>query len=402
MKAAFAQELDKRIMTTSAEQTNLLNFDLAQLKSFFAELGEKPFRATQLFKWVYQQGVTDFEQMSNFSKSMRASLKEHCFIEAPEIAVEQVSADGTVKWMMRLQDGNRIETVFIPEAKRGTLCVSSQVGCSLNCRFCSTATQGYSRDLTTAEIIGQVWRAAQRLKEKKFSDLHDTITNVVMMGMGEPLMNQDALAKALSIMREDNAFGLARRRVTVSSSGVVPGIQRLGEESEVALAISLHAPNDELRNQLVPINKKYPIKELMQVCREYTKHYSKCKITMEYVMLKDVNDQLHHAKQLTRILATVPCKINLIPFNPFPGADYECSSEKTIDAFKYHLINAGFVTVVRKTRGQDIDAACGQLVGQVKDRTKRSLRHKLKQEKSVEQFVTIQKPTVTTGALLTH
>ncbi|MDB6096448.1 MAG: bifunctional tRNA ((37)-C2)-methyltransferase TrmG/ribosomal large subunit [Francisellaceae bacterium] len=351
---------------------NLLDFDFSGLKDFFLNLNEKPFRAMQIFKWIYQEGVSDFDQMTNLSKSLRSYLKEHTEIVTPTIKREQISEDGTRKWLLELKGGNYIETVFIPEAKRGTLCVSSQVGCALNCTFCSTATQGFNRNLSTSEIIGQVLLAVNRLKEN--TDNKELITNVVMMGMGEPLLNFEALKPALSIMREDIAFGFAKRRVTVSTSGLVPNIERLSNECEVALAISLHAPNDELRNQLVPINKKYPLETLIAACKAYAKKDDRIRITMEYVMLKGVNDSLQHAKQLTHLLSSVPCKINLIPFNPFKGANYECSEPETIYQFREILIKAGFITTTRKTRGADIDAACGQLVGKIQDRTRRQER----------------------------
>ncbi len=352
---------------------NLLNFDLKHMRQFFTDIGEAPYRAQQLLKWIHFYGVTDFEQMTNLSKALRQRLQETAEIVAPEIILDQPSSDGTHKWLMQLNCSNRIETVYIPEATRGTLCVSSQVGCSLNCSFCSTGKQGFNRDLTAAEIIGQVWAAVRTLsKEEGHHDRH--ITNVVMMGMGEPLMNYDNVLAAMNIMLDDHAYGLAKRRVTLSTSGLIPQMQRLSKESPVSLAVSLHAPNDELRNELVPINKKYPIKDLMATCKAYFKDEPRRKVMFEYIMLEDVNDRPQHAKQLVRILEGVPAKVNLIPFNPFPGAPYKRSSAERIDAFRNILIASGIHATTRKTRGDDIDAACGQLVGAVADRTKRSVR----------------------------
>ena len=342
-------------------KTNLLDLGMKELCDFFVGLGEKPFRAQQVLKWIHRHGILDFSLMTDLSKALRVRLPMLCEINPPEVVQEQCSADGTRKWLIRLNDGNHIETVFIPEKDRGTLCVSSQVGCALNCSFCSTATQGFNRNLSTAEIIGQVWQAARRCQ----------ITNVVMMGMGEPLLNFESVVKALSIMREDLAYALPRRRVTLSTSGIVPHIDRLSVEADVSLAVSLHAPNDILRNRLVPLNKKYPISELMQACKRYADFRAGRQITMEYVMLRNVNDKKEDAKQLARILQGIPCKVNLIPFNPFPGTEYQTSHAEAIEAFRVILIKAGLVTTVRKTRGGDIDAACGQLVGRIQDRTRR-------------------------------
>ena len=357
---------------STPDKTNLLNLDQEGLKVFFASIGEKPFRATQVMKWIYQYGVDDFDQMTNLAKSLRENLKTHCEIVAPEIGEAQFSNDGTIKWLMRLPDGNGIETVFIPEDDRGTLCISSQVGCTLNCKFCSTAQQGFNRNLSTAEIIGQIWRANKELaciprNERK-------ITNVVLMGMGEPLLNFDNVVRAMNLMMDDNAYGLSHRRVTLSTSGVVPEIYRLKEVAGVSLAISLHAVTDKLRNELVPINKKYPIVELLQACREYVKGGPRRKITFEYVMLDGVNDSDEDARTLVRLLSHVPSKVNLIPFNPFPNSPYQCSKLKRIAAFRDILMQAGLVTTTRKTRGDDIDAACGQLAGEVQDRTRRQQR----------------------------
>lgn len=357
---------------STPEKTNLLNLDQQGLKDFFALLGEKPFRATQVMKWIYQFGVDDFEQMTNLSKTLRENLIENGEVLAPEIDETHASSDGTIKWLMRLPDGNGIETVFIPENERGTLCISSQVGCILNCKFCSTAQQGFNRNLSTAEIVGQIWRANQALecipRESR------KITNVVLMGMGEPLLNFDNVVRAMNLMMDDLAYGLSHRRVTLSTSGVVPEIYRLKDIANVSLAISLHAVTDKLRNALVPINKKYPIVELLQACREYVKDGPRRKITFEYVMLDGVNDSDDDARMLVRLLSHVPSKVNLIPFNPFPNTSYKCSKPKRIAAFRDILMQAGLVTTTRKTRGEDIDAACGQLAGEVQDRTRRQQR----------------------------
>lgn len=350
------------------EAINLLGFDRKGLAAFFVGLGEKPFRATQLLKWLYQEEVTDFALMSNISKPLRAYLQEHCSISAPEIVVEQQASDGTFKWVMQMQCGNRVETVFIPEENRGTLCISSQVGCALACSFCSTAQQGFNRNLSTAEIVGQLYVAQRRLGKTQ------RITNVVMMGMGEPLLNFDNVVAAVNLMMDDFAYGLSKRRVTISTSGVVPAMYRLAQECDVSMAVSLHAPTNELRDQLVPINQKYPLAELLAACKEYVQSAPRRFITFEYVMLDGVNDSPADARALIKLLQDVPCKMNLIPFNPFPNTRYSCSSANAIDRFKSILHNAGLVTTVRKTRGEDIDAACGQLVGQVKDKSRRHIR----------------------------
>ena len=347
---------------------NLLDFDRKGLQAFFVDLGEKPFRATQLLKWIYQEGITDFDEMTNLSKSLRAYLKENCEIKAPEIVAEQLASDGTCKWAMQTHCGNKVETVYIPEERRATLCISSQVGCALACSFCSTAQQGFNRNLSTAEIIGQLYLAQQRLGSER------RITNVVMMGMGEPLLNFDNVVSAMNLMMDDFAYGLSKRRVTVSTSGVVPAMHRLGDACDVSMAVSLHAPNDALRDQLVPINQKYPLAELMEACREYAKIGPRKHITFEYVMLAGVNDSLEDAKTLVKLLKNVPSKVNLIPFNPFPQSQYRCSNMTTILKFRDVLQNADIVTTIRKTRGEDIDAACGQLVGQVQDKSRRHLK----------------------------
>jgi 23S rRNA (adenine2503-C2)-methyltransferase len=354
-------------------KTNLLDYNSQKMRDFFSDLGEKPYRAQQVLQWVHQVGIDDFSQMNNLSKTLRDKLKETAEILLPEIVASQKSFDGTQKWLLKLNCGNCIETVFIPEINRGTLCVSSQVGCALNCSFCSTAKQGFNRNLTTAEIIGQVRLAVRELSQNKGA--HDKrVTNVVMMGMGEPLLNFDNVVAAMDIMMDDFAYGLSKRRVTLSTSGVLPELERLREVSPVALAVSLHAPNDELRDELVPINKKYPLAELMALCKQYFTKKSRRKITFEYVMLKGVNDQPEHAAQLVKLLRNVPAKVNLIPFNPFPMTQYQRSSPEAIDVFREILLGKGINTITRKTRGDDIFAACGQLAGEVKDKTRRSER----------------------------
>lgn len=352
-------------------QINLLDFNLAGLEAFFEELGEPRYRASQVLKWIHFWGITDFTEMTNLSKALREKLAAKACVHLPEIAYEQISKDGTQKWLLRLHCGNCVEAVFIPEDDRGTLCVSSQVGCGLNCSFCATARQGFNRNLSTGEIIAQLWVAVRQLSKQ--SGQHDRhVTNVVMMGMGEPLLNVDPVIAAMDIMMDDNAYGLSKRRVTLSTSGLVPQMEILAQKSPVSLAVSLHAPYDELRNELVPINKKYPISALMDICKRYFADEPRRKVTFEYVMLDGVNDSVQHAKDLAKLLADVPAKLNLIPFNPFPSAPYRCSTEAAIHKFRDLLIKQGINTIVRRTRGGDIDAACGQLVGKVQDRTKRS------------------------------
>ena len=359
-------------MKSVNRRINLLDLDRHALEARCVELGERPFRASQLLQWVYRQGVVEFGEMSNLGKALRARLSETFEIRVPEIALEQVSTDGTRKWLLRLADGNCIETVFIPEAGRATLCISSQVGCTLNCSFCATARQGYNRNLDVAEIIGQVWLAEHRLRAQGLGER--AISNVVLMGMGEPLLNFDNVLAAMQLMMDDHAFGLSRRRITLSTAGVVPAIDELRARSNVSLAISLHATNDKLRDELVPLNRKYPIAELMAACRRYASGESRRRITFEYVMLAGINDSPAHARELVRLLNGVPAKMNLIPFNPFPGAKYATSDAAAIDRFRDIVMAAGIMTVTRKTRGDDIDAACGQLVGRVADRTRRSVR----------------------------
>lgn len=353
---------------------NLLNLDRQAMEGFFAELGEKPFRAVQLTKWIHQRGIADFDAMTDLSKALRAKLREVCEVRLPEAIFDQRSADGTRKWLLRLDGGNAIETVFIPEPSRGTLCVSSQVGCALECSFCSTATQGFNRNLSVAEIIGQLRFATAALAEEGLN-----ITNVVFMGMGEPLLNFNNVVAAVNLMIDDHAYGLSKRRVTISTSGVVPALYRLAEATDVSLAVSLHAPEDALRDELVPINKKYPIAELLPACSNYLANSPHRRITWEYVMLDGVNDQDEHARQLARLLAGIPSKINLIPFNPFPGSRYQRSTPERIQRFARILQEAGYVTTTRRTRGDDIDGACGQLVGKVQDRTRRRFRQEQQQ-----------------------
>jgi 23S rRNA (adenine2503-C2)-methyltransferase len=361
-------------MSASITRINLLDLDEAGLQAFFESIGEQKFRAQQILKWVYHQQESDFSLMTNIGLELRRKLGEIAEIRAPEILREQRSADGTVKWLLGLPGGNAVETVYIPEPRRGTLCVSSQVGCALNCTFCSTATQGFSRNLTTAEIIGQVWLAARALGHERNGERK--ITNVVMMGMGEPLLNFDAVVPAMRLMRDDLGFGMAAKRVTLSTAGHVPGIRKLRETIDVALAVSLHAPEDELRTQLVPLNRKYPIAELLQACREYVSDKHKRSVTFEYTLMDGINDLPEHARKLVKVLGNVPSKLNLIPFNPYPGARYRCSTDDKIRRFQEIVMKGGLIATVRKTRGEDIDAACGQLVGKVRDRTRRSEQHR--------------------------
>ncbi|MFP4732076.1 bifunctional tRNA (adenosine(37)-C2)-methyltransferase TrmG/ribosomal RNA large subunit methyltransferase RlmN [Pasteurella multocida] len=364
------------LSTDSAKKINLMNLTRQQMREFFKELGEKPFRADQLVKWIYHFGEDNFDNMTNINKKLRDKLKQVAEIKAPEVAVEQRSADGTIKWAMQVGD-QQVETVYIPEADRATLCVSSQVGCALACTFCSTAQQGFNRNLTVSEIIGQVWRASKIIGNFGVTGVRP-ITNVVMMGMGEPLLNVANVVPAMEIMLDDFAYGLSKRRVTLSTSGVVPALDKLSEMIDVALAISLHAPNDELRDEIVPINKKYNIKMLMDSVNRYlsVSNANHGKVTIEYVMLDHVNDGVEHAHQLAQVLKNTPCKINLIPWNPFPEAPYAKSSNSRIDRFQKTLMEYGFTVIVRKTRGDDIDAACGQLAGDVIDRTKRTAQKK--------------------------
>ena len=351
---------------------NLLEFEKQKFAQFCAELGEKPFRARQLMRWIHQSGVDDFDAMTDMAKSLRTELKRDCEVRPPLVISDNTAADGTRKWLLDVNAGNAIETVFIPERTRSTLCISSQAGGALECSFCSTGRQGFNRNLTLAEIIGQLWLANHCLA----ADGGDVrrVTNVVMMGMGEPLANFDNVVAAMELMLDDNAYGLSRRRVTLSTSGLVPQMDRLGDACPVALAVSLHAANDALRDELVPINKKYPLKQLMAACLRYIEKAPRDFVTFEYVMLNGVNDTVAHARELMRLVSPVPCKINLIPFNTFPNSGYTRSSVPVVERFKDILMNAGLIVTVRRTRGDDIDAACGQLAGRVQDKTRRRER----------------------------
>ena len=353
-------------------RVNLLDFDQAGLVAFFESIGEKPFRARQVLHWLHQYGEDDFERMTDLAKSLRAKLPEVAEIRPPVLGHEQCSSDGTRKWLLEVGPNNRVETVFIPEDDRGTLCVSSQVGCALDCAFCSTGKQGFNRNLSTAEIIGQLWWANRALgRDPKGERI---ISNVVLMGMGEPLLNFDSTVAAMSLMLDDHAYGLSRRRVTISTSGIVPAMDRLREQMPVALAVSLHAPNDALRDELVPINRKYPLKELMAACKRYVQDGPRDFITFEYVMLEGINDQPEHAEQLLRLTRDVPCKFNLIPFNPFPQSGFRRSPADAVRRFANRLMAEGRIATTRKTRGDDIDAACGQLAGQVEDKSRRVMK----------------------------
>jgi 23S rRNA (adenine2503-C2)-methyltransferase len=366
----------------TASTVNLLDLDAAGLVAYCDSLGEKPFRAKQLQRWIHQFGVDDFDGMTDLAKSLREKLKGRATLDMPAIVRDHVSTDGTRKWLIDVGNSNAVETVYIPEENRGTLCVSSQAGCAVNCRFCSTGKQGFSRNLSTGEIIGQLRMAEFALRASKSVSFgapnngkaDRVVTNVVMMGMGEPLLNYDAVVPAMRLMLDDNAYGLSRRRVTLSTSGVVPMMDRLGADLPVALAVSLHAPNDPLRDMLVPLNKKYPLRELMAACQRYLKVAPRDFITFEYCMLDGVNDSEAHARELVALTRDVPCKFNLIPFNPFPESGLTRSSNEQIKRFAQVLMDAGVVTTVRKTRGDDIDAACGQLAGAVQDRTRLAQR----------------------------
>ena len=348
---------------------NMFDLNQAAMQDYFTGIAEKSFRASQVMKWVYHQGVTDFEAMTNLSKPLRDHLANNTYSSLPAILSEKISADGTRKWLLQVDADNAIETVFIPETNRGTLCISSQAGCALNCSFCSTGKQGYSRNLSVAEIIGQVWLANKQLGY--FSSRRRIISNVVLMGMGEPLLNFDKVVKAVELMTDDLGFGLANKRVTLSTAGIVPGIIKLAKCSRISLAVSLHAANNALRDELVPINRTYPIRELLSACRHYSAATGGEPITFEYVILSGINDSLNDARELAGLLHGFPAKINLIIFNPFPGTKYSRSTMETIDRFRDILVSSGIITITRKTRGDDIDAACGQLVGSVKPRARR-------------------------------
>lgn len=373
--------MSTEVVSAQPKKINLLDLTRDGLRAFFNEMGEKPFRAEQIMKWIYQQGVADFEQMTNLNKALRTKLQAKCEIKAPEIAYQQNASDGTIKFALKLEGGQEVETVWIPDGDRATLCVSSQVGCALECTFCSTAQQGFNRNLKVSEIIGQVWRVATTIGLNN-DTAKRPITNVVMMGMGEPLLNVKNVVPAMELMMDDLAFGLSKRRVTLSTSGVVPALDMLGDQIDVALAISIHAPDNALRDVLVPVNKKYPLEVFLASVRRYLakSNANQGKVTVEYVMLNGINDSTDQAHALAKVMADTPCKINLIPFNPYPGSPYTCSSNSRIDRFAKVLMEYGLIVVVRRTRGEDIDAACGQLVGDVVDRTKRILKKKLKGE----------------------
>ena len=355
---------------------NLLGMSLEELEAFFISIKEKPFRSKQVFQWIHQKGESDFHKMTNLSKDLQSKLSELCMIKAPEILYEKDSVDGTRKWVLSVGDGDLVEMVLIPEGRRATLCVSSQVGCAVDCSFCATGKQGFSRNLSTSEIIGQLWVAENSFGYPRIHS-DKKVTNIVMMGMGEPLLNFEAVTSAMKLMMHDKAYGLSKRKVTLSTSGLVPLIDKLSEVTDAALTISLHAPNDRLRNELVPINKKYPIDELLESVKRYV---SKCgdkrKTTIEYILINQVNDSLENAEELSNLLRTLPCKINLIPFNPFPGSSYKRPSSMRVQTFKKKLQKEGYITTIRTTRGEDIMAACGQLVGKVNDRTRRKERSK--------------------------
>jgi 23S rRNA (adenine2503-C2)-methyltransferase len=375
------------------EKVNLLGMSQAKLEAFFESIGEKKFRATQVLKWIHQMGVDNFDEMTNISKDLRNKLSRLAEVRAPEVIQQLDSADGTRKFLIRVTGGSAIEAVLIPDGDRGTLCVSSQVGCSLDCSFCSTGKQGFNRDLTAAEIIGQVWIAAKSYGQ--FGEKRPRIiTNVVMMGMGEPLLNFDNVVDSMNLMMHDNCYGISKRRVTLSTSGVVPALDKLGEVTDVCLAISLHAPNDELRNQLVPINKKYPIAMLLDSAQRYIDGLpdNHRKITIEYTLIRNFNDRPHHAYELAELLKDIPVKINLIPFNPFDQSDYERVSNNSLKNFQDILIKAGYTATIRTTRGDDIDAACGQLAGSVNDKTRRAERYRAKQGEPVAVNVVSEEP----------
>jgi len=359
---------------SNPESVNLLGLNQKSLEEFFVSIEERPFRAVQVMKWIHQRGVSDFSQMTDLSKELREKLENNCVVKAPEVIYEKTSEDGTRKWVISMGNKDRIEMVLIPEKNRATLCVSSQVGCAVDCSFCATGKQGFSRNLNLDEIIGQVWVAANSFGVPR-SPNDRPITNVVMMGMGEPLLNFDPVVDAMNLMMDDNAYGLSKRKVTLSTSGIVPKIDDLGKVTDVALTISLHAPNDELRNKLVPINKKYPIKDLIDSVKRYVEGCSDKRVTtIEYILIEDVNDSLELADELCELLTQIDCKINLIPFNPFAESKYKRPSGNRVKRFQKHLQDNGYVTTIRSTRGDDIMAACGQLVGQVNDKTRKKER----------------------------
>jgi len=361
--SASAESVARAAPAGSLAKGNLLDYDLAGLEGLVVALGHRPFHGRNLFKWLHKHGVTDFEGMTDLPRALRCALAIGYSVTPPRLAFQQPSSDGTIKWVMELQDGQRIETVYIPEDRRDTICISSQVGCALSCTFCSTARQGFNRNLTVGEIIGQVWHAARYLGRPP--------TNIVLMGMGEPLANFEAVVKATTIMQDDLAYMVSKYRITLSTSGIVPNIYRLREVSDISLAVSLHAPDNALRDRLVPINRKYPLEQLLPACRAFVADDKRRRVTWEYVMLDGVNDSLAHAKALIRLLEGVPSKINLIPFNPFPGSELKTTPPERIEAFRQRLVRSGLFAMTRKTRGDEIAAACGQLVGRVADRTQR-------------------------------
>jgi len=370
--------------------TNLLGLSRQQMEAFLLEMGEKPFRAIQLLKWIHQFGVTDFDEMTNISKVLRERLKECAEVRPPKVRERLDASDGCFKWIVEVESGSSVETVYIPEAGRGTLCISSQAGCSLDCAFCATGKQGFNSDLTTAEIIGQLWLAKREL-DAFGTKKPRRVTNVVMMGMGEPLLNFDNVMNAISLMMEDNCYGLSKRRVTISTSGVVPAMDKLKDYTDASLAISLHAPNDELRSQIVPINKRYPISELLRSTNEYLQSLPDSRVaTIEYILIAGVNDHRQHARELAELLRETPCKINLIPFNPFKGSEFNRSSNSAVTTFQKILRDAGYTVTIRTTRGDDIGAACGQLVGEVADNTRRSARYRSRLQDQGEQSVPVQ------------
>ncbi len=367
-------------MTDATQKMNLLGLDRPALETFFADLCEQPFRARQVMQWIYHRSIVNFDTMTDLGKSLRAKLKDCAEVRVPEVISEQLSDDGTRKWLLHMDAANGIETVFIPDQERGTLCISSQVGCAMDCSFCATGKQGFNRNLSTAEIVAQVWVANQRLGA--IHSVERAITNIVFMGMGEPLANYKNVLPALHIFLDDFGYGLSKRRVTVSTSGLVPNLNKLAQECDVALAVSLHAPNDALRDVLVPVNKVHPIAELMDACRHYVANqdHSHVHVTFEYVMLEGINDSMKLARELAELVQDIPCKVNLIPFNPFPGTGYRRSPQDVIDRFAEYLWRRGIVTITRRTRGGDIDAACGQLAGKVQDRIRRGQRQRNRME----------------------
>ena len=373
-RASYSIESDNNEPVTEASKSiNLIGLDRSSLERFFLELGEGAYRATQLMKWIYHKGVEDFHSMTDFSKNLRLQLDMLARLDTPAELSRDESSDGTVRWVMQTHNGNAVETVWIPDDRRNTLCISSQIGCMLDCSFCATGKQGFNGNLSPIEIIGQVLHADRALK--KNGDPRG-ITNVVFMGMGEPLLNFEAVMGAVDVLKDDFGFGLSKRRITVSTAGVVPGIQKMCGTTDVALAISLHSPRDVVRSELVPINRKYPIAELIKVCKEYLSTIGdRRSVTVEYTLMEGINDSVEDARELAQLLRSLRCKINLIPFNPFPASSYSRSNRAAIEAFQNSLINSGYTTMLRKTRGEDIDAACGQLVGQVQDRTRRAERH---------------------------